>query len=256
MEIALWQYAIVCTLVGLAGFVDSIAGGGGIISIPAFLLAGLPVHAAIGTNKLSASMGATLTTYRYARSGYVKWKLAAICSVFTLAASSLGARLVLFFSEDTMKTILLVVLPITAIYTMRAKSLGTDTIREPLPEGRVTAICVAVSVVIGMYDGFYGPGTGTFLLLLLTGAARMTLNDAQGIAKVINTMSGYAALATMSFHGEVVPPLGIAAGVFCIIGSYIGTKCYDRGGVKIVRPLIIFVIVIFYVKVIYDMVSG
>lgn len=218
------------------------------------MLAGLPVHTVIGTNKLSASMGATLTTYRYAKNGYINWRLAALSSVCALASSAVGARLNLFVDERTLMIILLIVLPLTALYTMRAKSLaGPDPSLPPLPASKVRAVCVGVAIVIGMYDGFYGPGTGTFLLLMLTGVARMKLDDAQGIAKVINTSSGYAALATMSFHGAVVPVLGIAAGVACIIGSYIGTKCYDKGGAKVVRPLIMFVIAAFYIKVIYDL---
>ncbi|MDY4954382.1 MAG: TSUP family transporter, partial [Candidatus Onthomonas sp.] len=88
-------YLIICPLVGIAGFVDAIAGGGGLISLPAYLIAGVPVHTAIGTNKLSSSMGTAVSTFRYAREGFIPWRQALICLVFALTGSAIGARLTL-----------------------------------------------------------------------------------------------------------------------------------------------------------------
>ena len=112
---------------------------------------------------------------------------------------------------------------------------------------------MAAALVIGTYDGFYGPGTGTFLLLLLTGAARMPLNDSAGITKVINLSSNIAALAVYIFSGNVLYPLGLAAGVFSIAGNYLGTRVFTAKGSRGVKPIMITVLGIFFIKLCYEL---
>ena len=114
---------LVCLLVFLAGYVDAIAGGGGLISLPAYMIAGLPTHAAIATNKMSSTMGTTIATWHYAKSGYIQWKLAGVCVVLAVAGSTIGSNLVLITSDAFLRVFLLAVLPITAIYVMRPKRL-------------------------------------------------------------------------------------------------------------------------------------
>ena len=114
-------------------------------------------------------------------------------------------------------------------------------------------IALLSALFIGMYDGFYGPGTGTFLLLMLTGAARMKLNNAAGITKVINLSSNIAALAVYMLNGSVLYPLALAAGVFSILGNYLGTKVFTQKGSKGVKPIIIIVLAIFFIKVCYEL---
>ena len=244
-------YLIVCPLVFLGGFVDAIAGGGGLISLPAYLIAGLPVHMSIGTNKLSAAMGTTLTTVKFWRQGYIRLRLCLPCAAFALAGSAAGANLALLVDDYVFRIILLAVLPLTAIYVFRSKSLDAGG-QEPLSPGRTTAVACAVALVIGVYDGFYGPGTGTFLLLLLTGLGRMSLGDAAGTTKAINLSTNVAALATYLINGQVLLPLGLAAGLFGIAGNYLGARSFTDKGARIVRPLIVTVLAVFFVKIIYD----
>ena len=149
-------YLIVCPLVFIAGFVDAVAGGGGLISLPAYLISGIPVHMAIGTNKLSSGMGTALATFRYARSGYVPWKLAAFCAVCALIGSACGAELALLIGDGVFKIIMLVILPLVALYVLRGKALASDTEKEPLCAWKTTAISMAVALIVGAYDGFYG----------------------------------------------------------------------------------------------------
>ena len=115
MELHLMHFLIVCPLVFLAGFVDAVAGGGGLISLPAYMIAGLPVHFAIGTNKLSSGMGTTLATARFAKNGYIAWKNALLCIVTALIGSSLGAKLALQLDDYYFKRLILVILPCTAL---------------------------------------------------------------------------------------------------------------------------------------------
>ena len=245
------QYLIVCPLVFLGGFVDAIAGGGGLISLPAYLIAGLPVHMSIGTNKISSAMGTTLTTWKFWKAGYIKPKLCLLCAVFALIGSAGGANLALLVSDRVFKIILLFVLPLTALYVFKSKAMDTAG-KDPLPPGKTALIASALALVIGVYDGFYGPGTGTFLLLLLTGLAHMSLNDAAGTTKVINLSTNIAALVTYLVNGRVWLPLGLTAGLFGIAGNYMGARSFVSKGSKIVKPLIAVVLAIFFVRVVYE----
>ena len=238
----------------LAGFVDSIAGGGGLISLPAYIIAGVPAHYALGTNKLASAMGTSISTGRYLKNGYIQGKpmirIALGACVASLVGSHIGSRLSLLVSEVMLENLMLVILPIVAFYVLRNKNLGAGADREALPEGTAFVIAVLAAFVIGGYDGFYGPGTGTFLILVLTGAARMDVRQASALTKVINLSSNISALATFLISGNVCFALGLAAGVFCIAGHYIGSGLVVHNGQKIVRPVILVVLAVLFVKII------
>ena len=247
------EYIIVCPLVFLAGFIDAIAGGGGLISLPAYLIAGLPPHSAIGTNKFSACLGTTVATWHYARCGFIKWRQVAPAVVMALAGSALGARLALMVNSEIFKLIMLVVLPLTACYVLRRRDLGGD--RTPYSTSKTSLIASTLALLIGIYDGFYGPGTGTFLMLLLTGVAHVSLNEAAGTTKVINLSTNVAALAVFLWHGVVWLPLALAASVFGIAGNYIGARNFTRKESRIARPIIIVVLSIFFIKICLELLS-
>ncbi len=246
------HFLIVCPLVALAGFVDSIAGGGGLISLPAYLLSGLPVHTCIATNKLSSCMGTTLTTARFAREGYIEPRLAVFCVAAALAGAAAGARVALLIDDALFRALMLVILPLTALYVLRRKRLFDASDRPPLPFPRQAAMCAAIALALGAYDGFYGPGTGTFLILLLTRWARLDLAHANGITKAINLSSNVASLTVYLIGGQVLFPLGLAAGAFGLIGNYFGSRCFDRRGAQIARPLILLVLLAFFARTILE----
>lgn len=244
------RFLIVCPLVFLAGFVDSIAGGGGLISLPAYMLAGFPVHFAIGTNKLSSAMGTILTTYRFAKKGFIKLNHAIFTIIFALLGSSIGAKLALLTDDRIFKILMLFILPITAFYVFKTKDLegGGDAYSVK----KTILISIPISFFVGMYDGFYGPGTGTFLILLLTGVAKMSLNSSAGITKAINLTTNLTALTIFFLNGKVLIPLGLVAGLFSILGNYLGTKVFITNGSKSVRPIILIVLALFYIKIISE----
>ncbi len=254
MEITLIQFLIVCPLVFLAGFVDAVAGGGGLISLPAYLIAGFPVHFAIGTNKISSAMGTTLTTIRYTKSGFIPWKQAIFCVLFAFAGSACGANLALLINDGVFKIIMLVILPLTALYVMRGKALSGD--KEPYSAVKTTVLACAVAFFIGAYDGFYGPGTGTFLILLLTAVAHMPVTEANGVSKAINLATNLSALVVFLINGKVVFAIGLVAGLFSIAGNWLGSSLFKKGGSKAVKPIMITVLVIFFVKVLYEVIGG
>ena len=238
------QYLIVCPLVFLAGLVDSIAGGGGLIALPAYLIAGVPAHVALGTNKLSSAMGTTVSTARLAKHGFLKGKvLMAVCS-------SAGAHLALMVPESVIKHMMIVVLPVVAFYVLRNKDMGARDRTEDISRNKVFAISMAAAFFVGGYDGFYGPGTGTFLILILTGAAGMDARSASAQIKVINLSSNIAALVTFIATGNVYYPLGLTAGVCSIAGHYIGAGMVAHDGQKVVRPVVLAVLGVLFIKIV------
>lgn len=243
-------YLIVCPLVFLAGFIDAIAGGGGLISLPAYMLAGLPPHIAIGTNKLSSAVGTTVATAQYISKGFMVWRLAVPAIVFSLIGANIGSNLTLLVPETAFLIIMLIALPVIAIYVFTHKSLSNPF--EPEITTRVWVVVLASAFFIGMYDGFYGPGTGTFLMLLLTGAAHLTTRQAAGITKAINLSSNVMSLTVFLINGTVLLQLGLTAALFSIAGNYLGARSFIKKGDAIARPAIITVISIFIIKVIYE----
>ncbi|MBQ3446216.1 MAG: TSUP family transporter, partial [Synergistaceae bacterium] len=174
------QLFIICPLIFIGGLVDAIGGGGGLITLPAYLIAGLPVHFAIGTNKVSSAMGTSIAFTKFLLDGYMPFKLSAIGVIFALLGSSLGAKTALLISD----------------YVFRSQDLlkeardSQDTITR-----RTYIVCGLVAFFTGFYDGFYGPGAGTFMLLLLAGVAGLSVQRANGVTKAINFTTNIGALA-------------------------------------------------------------
>lgn len=245
------EYLIVCPLVFLAGFIDAIAGGGGLISLPAYLIAGLPPHAAIGTNKFSACMGTVVATWHFARCGFIHWKRVLPAVAVALAGSWAGARMALLVPSDIFKVIMLVVLPATACYLFRKKSL--QSVLPAYSRRKTTWLTVVILFIIGIYDGFYGPGTGTFLLVLLTAVAHVSLNEAAGTTKVINLATNVSALSVFLFHGVVWFPLALVAAAFGVAGNYIGARYFTSKGTGFVRPVVIGVLTVFFIKICWEL---
>lgn len=248
MNITIHTFLIVCPLVFLASFVDSIAGGGGLISLPAYLIAGLPPHYAIATNKLSSAIGTVIATVRYCKNKLVDWGIGIPSIVLALIGSTLGANLALLVDEKILKYILVLILPVVAFYILKNKNF-TEKVK-PLPRKKVYLIACTASFVIGAYDGFYGPGTGTFLILIYTGLARMDIGIASGNTKLVNLSSNIAAMVTFLFNGKIIFILGLTAALFSIAGSYIGSGLVLKNGFKVIRPIILVVISLLFIKVI------
>ena len=251
MQLTPVTFLIVCPLLFLAGLVDSIGGGGGLISLPAYLLAGLPVHMAIATNKLSSACGTSLATARFIRKGLVNLRLAVPSVIMAIAGSSLGAKLSLLVDETVMKYIMLGVLPVAAFFVLN-RHLFRDGGQQAVADRKTMTVCCIAAFVIGMYDGFYGPGTGTFLIIAFTVFTRMSVGAANAQAKVINLTSNITSLAVFLLNGQVLIPLGLAAAVCNMAGNWVGSGLAISKGVKIVRPVILLVLVLLLVKILFN----
>ena len=242
------MFLIVCPMLFLAGFVDAIGGGGGLISLPAYLFAGLPIHAAIATNKLSSTCGTALATVRFIRHKLVDYKLAVPSVICAVIGSSLGAQLSLRMDDSVMKTVLFVVLPVAAFFVLN-KHLFKDSGEEAKTDKRTYIVAAVAAFVIGVYDGFYGPGTGTFLIIAFTVFAKMGLTAANAQTKVINLTTNITSLVVFLMSGQVVILLGIAAAVCNMAGNYIGAGLAMEKGSKIVRPVILVVLALLLIKI-------
>lgn len=245
------QFLIICPMVFLAGLVDAISGGGGLISLPAYTFAGLPIHSAIATNKMSSCMGTTIATAKYIKDRFVPWKLVPLCVIGAFAGSSIGANLALLISDYYFKLLLLVIIPITSFYVLKNKNLSDNS--EFVINAKTIFITFTISFGIGIYDGFYGPGTGTFLILMLTGITRIKLTNANGLTKVINWSTNIAALTVFLINAKVLIPIGFVAGLFNIAGNYIGARMFSSNSSKYTKPFLLFILSIFYIKLLYDL---
>ena len=230
----------------VASFVDAIGGGGGIISVPVYLLAGLPTHLALGTNKMSSGIGTAVSTLRYLRRGFVDWMLALPSVALAVCGAYLGTTLQLMADERILKYLLLLVLPLAALALLRKKSLPEE--RGAISRRKQCAAVWGSSLVIGVYDGFYGPGTGTFLLLSYCALGRLDVRTASGTVKLVNFSSNMGALATSLLAGKVLVGVGLIAACFSIAGHYLGAGLAIKNGAKIVRPVILAVITLLLLR--------
>ena len=253
MRMSASSFLIVCPMLFLAGFVDSIAGGGGLISLPAYLLAGLPVHTAIGTNKFSSAFGTTLSTVRFIRQRLVIARFAIPSVFFGFSGSAIGAKLSLLVSETVLKSLLLVVLPIAAFCVLNRRIFRPNESDNIKYDFKTFFVVMISAFLVGIYDGLYGPGTGTFLIIAFSVFAKFSIKKANAHTKVINLSTNIAALVVFLLNGQVLIPLGIAAAVSNMLGNYAGSGLVMTKGVKIVKPLIIFVLTLLLIKIILGM---
>lgn len=249
MELSIDVFLIVCPLVFLAGIVDAIGGGGGLISLPAYLIAGLPPHMAVATNKMGAAFGTALATMRFIKAGLVNLKLAVPAVVAAVIGSSIGAHIVMIVPEEVMKYVLLVVLPVSAFLVLNKKLFndrGSDSI---VLDKRTYMTAMMAALIVGVYDGFYGPGTGTFLIIAFTVFARLDIKTANAQAKVINLTTNITALVIFIMNGQVLLPLGIAAAACNMVAGYIGAGLAMKKGATLAKASILFVLFLLTLKV-------
>ena len=255
MELSVETFLMVCPLLFLAGLIDAIGGGGGLISLPAYLLAGLPPHAAIATNKMSSTCGTAVATFRLIRHRLADFRIAVPSVAAGVAGSAAGAKLSLLVDEKIMLYIVVIILPVCAFLVLNKKIFNDKISEQQVSRRRVYITAVAAALLIGVYDGFYGPGTGTFLIIAFTVAAKMNIQQANAQTKIINLTTNVTSLVIFLLNGQVVILLGLAAAVCNMIGGYIGAGLMMEKGSKIVRPSIIFVLILLFIKILTDFFS-
>jgi uncharacterized protein len=249
------DYLLVLPFIFLAGLIDSIAGGGGLISLPAYVAAGLPMHYALATNKFSSACGTIFSTANYLHARMIDIPVAFVSAFFALIGSYLGTRTVLLISSDFLRYLLVVLIPIVAVITLIRKDFGkADRSREISKTFKLVLGSLA-GLLIGFYDGFFGPGTGTFLILVYAAWMHYDFVLANGNTKVVNLASNLAALAAFLIAGKVYFPLAVPAAVCGIAGNIIGSKLVILKGNKLIRPIFVLALVLLLGRIIFDLVS-
>lgn len=230
------------TLLSIAGFfaafVDSIAGGGGIISVPAFLMAGIPPHIALGTNKFSSSCASFTSSIKFAQSGKVDFSILKFLIPFTLIGAVLGVNTMLIIDAKYLNTIVLILLLFVGIYSLFSKNVGMqDKFTEVKKKSLFLGMLLASA--LGFYDGFFGPGTGSFLIFGLIYIYGFDFVRAGGNGKVLNFISNIASLVVFAFNSQIDYKIGIPVALAMILGARFGTKVALAKGAKLIKPIFV-----------------
>lgn len=221
-----------------AAFVDSIAGGGGVISVPAFLFAGVPPHIALGTNKFSSSCGSFTSSIKFIKSGKVDFNILKYLIPVTLIGAVLGVNTVLSINGDYVNTIVLILLISVGVYSLFSKNAGIEDDFRGATR-KTIFLGMFLAGVLGFYDGFFGPGTGSFLIFGLIYIFEFDFVRASGNGKVLNFTSNIASLVMFAFRGQIDYKLGIPVALFMIIGARLGTKVALNKGAKVIKPIFV-----------------
>lgn len=235
----------------LAAFVDSIAGGGGLISMPVLLMAGLPAHLALGTNKFAGAFGCFSSSYKYSKSGKTNIELLKKLIPFTILGCLLGVKCVLSISENILNILVFLMILIVALYTYLKKDLGKEDKFENLSKENIKK-GIIMAFALGFYDGFFGPGTGTFLTFAFIKIYGFDFLHASANTKILNFTSNFTALILFMFSGQILYKVAIFYAISMVLGGYIGAKVAINKGSQLIKPIFLFMAVAVAIKLLYQ----
>ncbi len=240
--------ALLVCVAFLAGIIDAVAGGGGLLSMPAILAAGLPPHLALGTNKGQSVFGAAAALLTYTRRGAVDLRLVRVTFPLAFVGSLLGALLVLAISPSALRPLLLVLLPCATLPLLWPKTEAPG-----VPPRRRELVAGLLALSLGAYDGFFGPGTGTLLVIGFATLLRAPLLAATADAKVVNFASNLAAVAIFSWQGKILWAVALPMGLAQIAGGALGARLAVHGGAKFIRVVVLGIVVALVLKLSLDL---
>lgn len=240
-----------------AGFIDSVVGGGGLIQTPFLLITfpKMPLPVLFGTNKIAALAGTSISAFQYAQKIKFDFKLLFVIAACCFTSSFLGARLVSIIDSATLKPVILVILVAIAVYTFFKKNLGSVQTKQ-LSLAKQMLYGGLVGLVVGFYDGFFGPGTGSFFVLGFVIILGFEFVKASAYAKVVNCITNISALTVFIREGYYVLDLAILMAIFNIMGSFIGSALALRKGNGFVRVIFLVIVTIMILKYGYDVISA
>lgn len=249
MSVDLNTLLIVLPLVFLGGFVDAIAGGGGIITMVGFILAGVPIHSAMGTNKVASLFGTSIATFNYFKKGMFDKRYIIFSIIGSVIGGIVGAFLALHTSDHTMNIMMVIALPIMAILMMIGFKPRTK--ENYLSNKKIYIFSFIVGISVAFYDGLIGPGAGTLYIIGFS-LCGLTLLKANGNAKLVNLVSNIMAAVLFVHDGEIILWLVIPCIITSAVANYLGSKLAIKNGSKIIKPVMIGVILLLFIKTITD----
>ncbi|MDL2262028.1 TSUP family transporter [Bacteroidales bacterium OttesenSCG-928-I21] len=239
----------------IAGFIDSIAGGGGILTVPALLFAGVSPQAVLGTSKFASTLGTGVAVLTFMKNKKILWKVIAAGILFSVVGSFLGSKIITLIQQEIVEIIIIFMLPVGIIATLIPKKNRNgfnDNIDKLDLYVKIPIICFAV----GFYDGFFGPGTGAFLTLSFYLFTKMNLVNATANAKVFNFASNFSAMIVFSLSANVLFSLGIPLALANIAGNFLGSRLAIKKGEKIIKLFLTLVFILLLISLIHRFVAN
>jgi uncharacterized membrane protein YfcA len=253
VEISLEVIIFLVLASGFAGFVDSIAGGGGLIQLPSLLIS-MPNTAPsllLGTNKLPSFLGTLGATASYLKKVKPDFKLAFVMAVPAFIGSGLGASVATKIPKEAFKPIILFMLIVVALYTWRKKELGlVENFR--FARRHQVGMGALAGLVIGFYDGIFGPGTGSFLMLILVALLGFAFLQASVTAKIVNLATNLGAILVFGLNGKILWVLGLTMAIGNVIGGFLGARWALKGGSALIRKVFLVVTTLLILRLAYD----
>ena len=230
-----WIFAALTGVAVLTGFIDAIAGGGGLIMMPALLSAGLPPINALAANKLQSMFGTATACYNYARKGLVDWRANLLTVILVFAGATLGVLVVQLIDTSTLSLLIPLLLLLLSLYVLFSPRMSDEDAHQ-----RISARGYApVGAALGAYDGFFGPGTGSFFTASLVGLRGLGLTRATALTKLLNLTSNVASVLFFALGGKMFWTLGLCMAAGAMVGGWIGSHTAMKFGARLIRPLLV-----------------
>lgn len=249
MEFDLLSYVLFFVAAFLGGFIDAIAGGGGLITLPAIMAMGVPPHLALGTNKLQGVFGSFTATLNFTKKRLIDYKECFIGIVFTFIGATIGATLILFLNANFLKIIIPFLLIAIFIYTLFMPKIGESDRAAKMNE---RLFYVIFGLILGFYDGFFGPGAGSFWMFAMVALIGLNLKKAVAHTKALNFTSNIVALGVFIAGGQILWLVGFLMAVGQILGAYFGSNLVIKKEVKFIRTMFLIVVAATICKLFFD----
>lgn len=246
-----YKIMFLCGAGFLAAFVDAIAGGGGLISVPAYFAIGFPPHFTLGTNKFSSTCSSLTSTIRFSKSGKVDRDILKRLLPFTFLGAITGVMTVLLLDSNVLKPIVLVLLLGVGVYSFFSKTIGLEDNFNGIDK-KMLVLGIIFAFFMGFYDGFFGPGAGSFMIFGLIKIFGFDFVRASGNAKAMNLTSNFASLLTFAINGKIYYLMGIPMALSMIMGAYLGSKLAIKEGAKFIKPIFVTMSLLVAFKMLYE----
>ena len=251
MEFDIVKFLILAVFCFIAAVVDAISGGGGLISLPAYFAVGFPPHMALGTNKLSAFLSTFASAFKFWKAKKINVEIVSKLFAFSLAGAAIGVKTAVSIEPKYFKPISFVTLILVFLYTLKNKNIGeVNYYKGTTPKTLLIGKIMAFS--LGFYDGFLGPGTGSFLIFCLIKIFKLDFSSASGNTKILNLSSNFASLVVFAFLGKLNWVYGLSIAVFMTFGAIIGSRLAILKGNKFIKPVFLVVTSILILKMSYE----